>query len=429
MWRMPGQPFRKGELMDNVFSDYFPRLVEKMDVSAMRSIQVFSRDGRVLAKSGIGVADIDGSVIRSVIGELDAKNPQRILYNNSGAYTVIGTPLIVGGQLMGVVLIEAINLRQSEQIALTIRISLETYIEYQNTIQENFSSLSREETIIKELLHPRTQDLEEQTVSYKLFKLLKSLGFDLFLLRAVILIELEKKTNVYFNINLDLGYEASIETFKDKVVNIIKANKFLNNQDVVAFSDNNHIVIIKSFLDVGNNEKIYYALDQICKHIMNDLDAAKIFAYRIAYGGVYSRLYDIKKSFIEAENTLRLGAMFYDHSGIYTADQGLLEHIAFYLPPIIKQKSIQTILIKLRKADGSLDLELLNVAESFVDQCMNLMKTAKSLHLHRNTVSAKMEKFKQITGLDPEATLKDAFLTKIAAVSVKIDALCQEKKA
>ena len=413
--------------MEDVFGGYFERLVAKLDGAAINSIQIVSRDGRILAKSDPDSKDIGIAIIRSVMEELNVKEPQKFLFNNSGEYTIIGTPLLVEEQLMGIVLVEAVNLKAGEQVASILRTSLETYMEHYNALQENSNETSRDEVIIKELLGARQNDLEEKVVSYKLFKTLKMFDFDLFLLRSVILIELEKKTNTYFNINLDLGYESSLEKFKDKVVTVIKENKYLNNQDVVAFADNNHIVLIKSFLDVGNVGKLYYALDNICKVIMSDLDEAKIFAYRVAYGGIYADLYDVKKSYQEAENTIRLGAMFQETPGVYTADDGLLEHVGYYLPHIIKDKSVQTVLAKLKKADGSTDFDLLHIAEGFVDQCMNLMRTANALHLHRNTVSAKIEKFKLKTGLDPEKSFRDAFLIKVTALSVKIEASIHEK--
>lgn len=406
---------------------YFQRLVGKIDKSTMNSIQLVSRDGRIWAKSSADVEDIDLNIIQAVIRELAVEEPQRIIYNTAGEYTVLATPVSVEKQLIGIVLMEVINLKHGEQIAATMRTSLETYIEHQNARKEKPDESSRDEVIIKALLGLRAQELEEQVISYKVFKLLKSLGYDLFLSRSVILIELEKKTNTYFNINLDLGYEASLETFKDKVVSVIKANKFLNNQDVVAFSDNNHIVVVKSFLDVGNIGKLYRALDNVCQAIMSDLDAAKIFAYRIAYGGIYSDLFEVRKSYQEAEDTLRIGVIFQENPGVYTADHGLLEHVGYYLPPIIKHKSIQTVLEKLRRADGCIDSDLLYVAEVFVDQCMNLMRTANVLHLHRNTVSGKIEKFKSKTGLDPEVCFKDAFLIKMIAISVKVRTLGQLK--
>lgn len=411
-------------LVDEIFGPYFQRLVEKVDRSSLRSIQIASRDGKILAKMNVyDDQNIPDDIIRAVIQDLDIKNPRRIIYNNSGEYTVVAAPLIVESQLLAVIFIEPINLKHCEQIIIIIKTSLETYLEHHNAKKEAVSDITREEAIIKELLAPR-QD-EKPAISYKLFKSLKSFGIDLFLRRSVILVELEKKDNRYFNINLDLGYELSAEAFKDKGVQILKANKYLNNQDIVAFFDNDHIVIVKSFLDVGDIGKLYQALDNICQGIMSDLEEAKIFSYHIAYGGIYSNFYDLWNSYIEAKNTIRLSAVFQESPGIYNVDQGLLEHVGYYLPSIIKHKVVQAVLTKLIKPDGSRDLELLDIAEEFVDQGMNLMQTARKLYMHRNTVSQKIEKFKRKTGLNPESNFKDAFIIKIAAISVKLEASSQ----
>lgn len=414
--------------MDEVFGAYFQRLIEKVDQASLRSIQIASRAGEILAKTKTNDEEyIPAEIIRAVIQELDIKNSRQIIYNNSGEYTVVATPLVVDSQLLAVIFIESVNLKHCEQIITIIRTSLETYIEHQQAGKEAASETSREEAIIKELLAARQDDWEKPAISYKLFKSLKSLGIDLFLLRSVILVELEKKANIYFNINLDLGYELSAEAFKDKGVQVLKANKYLNSQDIVAFFDSDHIVIVKSFLDVGNIRKLYQALDNICQGIMSDLEAAKIFTYRIAYGGIYSNFYDLRKSYSEAENTIRLGAIFQESPGIYNVDQGLLEHVGYYLPPIIKHKVVQAVLSSLKKADGGIDFDLLHIAEEFVDQGLNLMQTARMLHMHRNTVSQKIEKFRKKTGLDPENNFKDAFIIKMAAISVKIEAIGQDK--
>jgi sugar diacid utilization regulator len=415
--------------LEQIFGSYFQRLVGKVDRSSLRSIQIVSRDGSILAKATASSDDIPIDIIRRIIQDLDFINLQKITYNNSGEYTIIATPIVIDLQVIAVILIESINLKHCEQIITIIRTSLETYIEYHNTQQEASTETSREEKIVKELLLVSSYDLGKRSLSHKLLKSLKSFGFDLFLLRSVILIKLEKKTNSYFNINLDLGYESSVEVFKDKGVQVIKANKYLNNQDIVAFADNDHIVIVKSFLDTGDIGKLYYALDNICKEMISDLEAARIFSYHIAYGGIYSTFYDTRKSYVEAANTIHLGAIFQDNPGIYSVDQGIFEHVGYYLPPIVQHKVIQSILEKLKKTDGTIDLDLLFIAEEFVDQCMNLMHTANKLHLHRNTVSLKIDKFKNKTGLNPEKSFQDAFIIKMTAISVKIKAFSQEKSS
>ena len=407
--------------MEDIFGAYFQKLVEKVDRSSLRSIQIVSKEGRIVAKGNTESLNIPSHIIRSVIQELDIKNIREIIYNTSGEYTVIAAPMVIDNQLLAVIFIEAIQLKRCEQIVSLLRTSLESYIEYYRDWQSEQLETTFEEAIIKELLAVKP-DSSEPSISYSLFKSLKANGFDLFRLRSVVIVELEKKANVYFNSNLDLGYDSSAENFKDKGVQIIKANQYLNNQDIVGFVDGDHIVIVKSFLDAGQMGKLYQALDNICKSIMNDLEAAKNFSYHIAYGDIYPQFIDVRKSYLEAKNTIRLGNIFLENPGVYNTAQGLLEHVGYYLPPIIKHRAIQDALTKLTKTDGSIDLELLGVAEKFVDQCMNLMQTAERLHMHRNTVSQKITKFKKKTGLDPEKNFTDAFIIKMTAIAVKIQA-------
>lgn len=409
--------------MDEIFDGYFQRLLSKMDVHSTRKIQIAARDGRIIVKSDPELENISSSAIQSVFSKINLKDRNQLIFDNSGEYTVVATPLTVDWELMAIILVETLNLKQGETIAHIIKTSLEAYIEHRFTLRETLVERNKDESIIKELLDNRQLALEEQSISYHLFKTLKAQGLDLFLLRSVIIIHLEKKTNEFFNINLDLGYEASVERFKDKVVNVIKLNKHLNNQDLVAFLDNDRIVIVKSFINISDIYKLYFALDTICQSIIRDLDEAKIFAYRIAYGGIYSQFIDIKKSYAEASDTIRLAELFQGNIGIYSIDLGLLEHVAYYLPTIIKEKTIQMIVAKLTKPNGTVDLDLLSIADEFVGQSMNLSKTATALHMHRNTIASKIEKFKKQTGLNPEKSFRDAFLTKMAALLIKIDKL------
>lgn len=412
--------------MDAIIKTYFAKVVEKIDTSAVNTVQIISRDGQVIAKAKADDADMDEAILQAVIQTLDINNPKQITYDNSGEYTVVAAPVFIDRQLFAVIVVETMNLKNGEQVATTLRASLEAFIEHL-AVQHGLSAdMGRDAIIIKEILEARPNRLED-TVSYKIFKSLKTYNIDLFLLRSVILIQLEKKTNKYFNINLDLGYESSIKMFKEKVVTIIKTNKYLNNQDLVAFADNDHIVVIKSFLHIKDTGKLYNALDVICESIINDLDAAKIFTYRIAYGSLYSNFLELTKSYVEAQNTIYLGELFQENPGLYNADQGLLEHICFYLPSIIKYKAIPPVLAGIKKFTGCLDFDLLEIIEEYIDQNMSLTKTAHRLHLHRNTIAQKIDKFRDKTGLNPENNFHDAFLIKMAALTVKLNKYEQEK--
>ncbi|QDR82473.1 PucR family transcriptional regulator [Sporomusa termitida] len=403
----------------NAVFNHFLRVLEKIDTSAVNAVQLIDRGGQIIAKSRAEAENIAEPIVQSMLQAVDDSKPRKILYDNSGEYTVVAVPVAVNLRLFALILVETMNLKSGEQVANTLRASLEAFIEHLAAQHQVEADTDRDAVIIKEILETETGHLH--TASYKIFRILKTYNIDLFLLRSVILIQLEKKTNDFFNINLDLGYEASIKTFKDNVVQVIKNNKYLNNQDLVAFADNDHIVVIKSFLSNKDIGRLYYALDIICQGIIHDLDAAKIFTYRVAYGRLYSNFLELVHSYTEAKKTIYLGELFQDNPGLYSADQGLLEHINYYLPHIIRHKSISPVLAGIKKEGGNPDLELLQIIEAYIDQNTNLTKTASLLHLHRNTIAQKVDRFKKKTGLDPENSFKDAFIIKMAALTVKLN--------
>ena len=70
---------------------------------------------------------------------------------------------------------------------------------------------------------------------------------------------------------------------------------------------------------------------------------------------------------------------------------------------------------------GSIDPDLLTLAEAFVDSCMSFSETSKKMKIHRNTVTTKLDKLKELTGLDPATNIADAFFIKMAAIRQKLD--------
>ena len=207
---------------------------------------------------------------------------------------------------------------------------------------------------------------------------------------------------------------------KEYVVGKIKANRYLTKQDIVVLLNTNQIILIKAFLPVSDPSKMYQALDRICRSVLDDLEHSKIFSLRMAYGNLYTDFSKLKQSYEEAQSLIRLGAKFLNRNGLYTLDDLLVEQIAAALPPAAVDKILRPILFALKRKDGTSDVELLHVAEVFVDEGLNLVRTAQKTFLHRNTIAAKIEKIRELTGLDPESSFYHAFIIKLAAVYVRL---------
>ena len=84
------------------------------------------------------------------------------------------------------------------------------------------------------------------------------------LCRAVIQIQLDFYRNSFFNINLDLGFESSIESLRTEIARSLKKSRYLNSQDLLYIHDRNTILIIKSFIKTEDISRLYFAIEERC---------------------------------------------------------------------------------------------------------------------------------------------------------------------
>lgn len=323
-----------------------------------------------------------------------------------------GTPIQERGVFWGAVIVHA-PASQAAQIGNTLKTALETALEYETYRRQAVTSKQDELQRVAQLM------LAQQVDHDTLLPLMLKYELDPELLRTVICIRLDYHENSYFNINLNLGYRSSFEQLREEVARIIRRSRPLNSQDLVYVADRNTLLVIKAFLQASDLSKLYLALDVVCQDLAATLRNFSAFSFSIAYGNLYSDINDLHQSWREAEETLSVGRQISYDEEIYSLDKLLFESVYRHLQPQVVKKILEPALQKLTRKDGTVQEELIYCCEAFVDNGMSLSRTAVATQLHRNTISARLEKLQTLTGLDPATSFKDAFLTKMLAVSVK----------
>ena len=261
--------------------------------------------------------------------------------------------------------------------------------------------------------------LSTQTDYQKCISMMNRMELDPTLLRSVIYINLKFYKTSYFNINLSLGYQSSIENIIWDAASTIAQSRYLNSQDITFVYDPTTIVVIKSFIPLPDDAKIYHALDKICQDLDHTLDEMNAFEHCIAYGNLYSSVDYLKKSFDEAKETINIGQKTGTMARLYILEDILFDNVHHHLNRQIINKLLNPTLEKLKKKDGTVRTDLLFCAEIFVDNCMNISATSKKCFLHRNTINMRLEKLKELTGLDPAGSFRDAFIIKMLSVHLR----------
>lgn len=398
-----------------LLNSFVQKLLEELSVNCECDILVINAAGSVIAYTRNTNLDFFKHIIRQAA---NGKPPSSVSFKKAedlkSCHPLLIYPVTLSSHSKGTIIISG-NTKASNKLANIIKTSIETMVEYTVNIDQARSRILHDEMLIKNILSGQdNQDINNMSSS------LKKLGVDLSMLRSVILIEFEDKANRYFNNSLDLGYDSSEEKLKDKLTSIIKQNKYLTNKDITAFYGNNQIIVLKSFLKTADLNKIYAALEKICTSILDSLNINNLFSFSIAFGNVYSDILDLRKSYIEASEIIKINKSFNSPPGVFTINNLLLESIEYYLPPIIIDMLIKPLIKKLKRSDGTIDIDLLTIVDKFIDCSYNYSFTSKQLFLHRNTISMKLEKFKAITGLNPQDSFRDAFITKMVIIYAKL---------
>lgn len=339
---------------------------------------------------------------QAVIEHNDALQGGQDAERNTVTY---GTPITILDEIIGTVVVFGAH-AVAVALGQLVKTALETAMEYQSYTQSILHTSDKRSIVARALL-------DSSMTKPKIVTALNKLEMDPQLLRSVIYINLSHQRPNYFNINLNLGYQSSIERINEDIVKRIRACRFFNTQDMILAYDRNAILVIKSFIQNSDIGRAYLSLDKICEEIEVLLADFTSFTYHIAYGNIYPEIEDVRKSFSEAAETIRIGKQTHPEERVYILDKLLFDHVCHFIDAQVVNKIILPAMEALKSGESSFPVEIINTANAFVDNCMSFSRTAAATFQHRNTVGNRLDRLRQKTGLDPAKSFHDAFVVKM----------------
>lgn len=116
------------------------------------------------------------------------------------------------------------------------------------------------------------------------------------------------------------------------------------------------------------------------------------------------------------QEMIDLGRAYRFSSNIHMPWELRLESLLDKLPTNAKRRFVDGVF---KRAEASLDAELITTLDAFFTENCNVSDTAKKLYIHRNTLLYRLDKFKQETGLDVR-DFDHAVLVKLALLLYKV---------
>lgn len=179
------------------------------------------------------------------------------------------------------------------------------------------------------------------------------------------------------------------------------------NKDFVININETDVAIVKEVKEDTSSKDI----ENLASSIADTLSGEFYCHVVIGVGTIVENLWDLAKSFKEAQASLEVGKVFDTDKTIICYDNLGIARLIYQLPTTLCETFLREVFK--RGSIESLDHETLFTIQRFFENNLNVSETSRKLFVHRNTLVYRLEKIKKITGLDLRE-FDDAIIFKIA---------------
>ena len=154
--------------------------------------------------------------------------------------------------------------------------------------------------------------------------------------------------------------------------------------------------------------------EYLCQSLLEELG----LSVKIGVGTVARHLSDAQSSYQQARDALKMSEVFNSKGAVHSYREYALMKIIEDIPRG-KLKEYLDILSSEDSAAVFEDEDMLNTAEEFLENSLNVSETSRNLFMHRNTLMYRLEKIEKATGLNIK-NFSDAVTFRLITILYKI---------
>ena len=160
--------------------------------------------------------------------------------------------------------------------------------------------------------------------------------------------------------------------------------------------DDNHCAFIK-FVD--ENEYEFQSSTEYAEMLRQSVYEELGIPVRISIGGTVKSVYDLSSSYQQAMTAARMSKAIASKGEVHSFKEYILVKMLEDLPKY-KLNEYLEILLDPNAKEIFEDREMINTAEEFLENSLNVSETSRKLYLHRNTLAYRLDKIEKATGLN-----------------------------
>ncbi|MGI6065167.1 MAG: CdaR family transcriptional regulator [Bacillota bacterium] len=306
-------------------------------------------------------------------------------------------PIIINDEVVGSIGITG-KPEEISKYGILIKKLAEVFLKDQMEMESAQLLDQSRQNLLRELITCEPNSMEEKVVMNHG----QMLGYDLFLPRAAVLIEVAHSDEPHA-LKQD-SYDFSLGSFNNGLFQVgnysIVKQAFNHKQDLcVSLGYNKYIVF--SYLGAKykhhDDSEWITLLNARCNNLLSQFDKAGLSAWVGIGSRAAGSLQELRDSYDDANQAIFI-AKRRMKSGVQYINDVYLEKLILSIPDHMSKRIFkETVEPLTRLKDGD---DFINMVISWCENRFNFTQTAKSLNIHKNTLMYRFSKFKAITGLD-----------------------------
>lgn len=323
----------------------------------------------------------------------------------------VNLPIYLNDRIVGVVGItgEPDEVRPFGQL---LKISVETMLKQFFLSEQLRMEQNSKELYIHDIINGNFQDKNMFLAKGEV------LGYDMSLPRIALTIKINDLTDDRNPKNFHSYQALSAQEKREKILEFIKS-MFNNPQHMVSHNGSNHYIVLFALMDL-DFETVKEQINDAVKMLAKEMEKHSI-RFCVGVGSYYPDLVGLRKSYKEAVKVLQI--LDKKSPGkvprIVFAQDLSLEMMLAVTPDHIINIYKSQVLTKKGAEVFLKDDKLINTLKMYFSSNLNISKTADKLKVTRNTVSARLDKIKKLTGLMP-TDFNDAVKLKVLLTALDL---------
>lgn len=188
----------------------------------------------------------------------------------------------------------------------------------------------------------------------------------------------------------------------------------LSSQDMLAAGISGRYILLKH-IENANLKQIKQLFTDIFTSLKNVFPRVNV-----GVGNISTNMNELPSSFESALQAIEVGFRLFGYNQVIFSEELGIEKFVSNVGKEFRNNYYREILNGLTLKDGSLDSQLINTAVEFLACNLKPGQAAQNLFIHRNTLTYRIDKIKNKTGLDLNL-VEDAFKFKLALMCYRFD--------